>query len=357
MSYNSTHVMQLPRKVIIGKDILANCGVFIKESNSKVKNIAIITGPNVKNKVASLIESSLSDINIHFKWVIALEASFQFADRITNLLKNDEISIIIGLGGGRCIDLGKLIASRLHVPFISIPTSASHDGISSPFVSLKGSERPYSIMAETPLEIICDLEIISNAPYRLLASGCGDLIAKTTAVRDWELARDYNNEYFGEYAAKLAYLGSRMIVDISTKMHESKLFGEVTRTIVEGLISSGVAAGIAGSSRPCSGSEHLFSHALEYITKNRCGLHGERVGIGTIIMSKLHGVNWKEIRDALQRIRAPTTAKEIDVDKDQLIDAMVLAKKIRPERFTILNQIELNRTQYQEIFAELGILD
>ena len=86
-------------------------------------------------------------------------------------------------------------------------------------------------------------------------------------------------------------------------------------------------------------------------------MHGERVGIGTIIMSKLHGVNWKEIRDALQRIRAPTTAKEIDVDKDQLIDAMVLAKKIRPERFTILNQIELNRTQYQEIFAELGILD
>ncbi len=357
MSYHSTHIMQLPRKVIIGNNILRDCGVLIKEGNSNVKRIAIISGPNVKSKVASLIESSLSDRNIEFQWIIAYEASFYFADKIINLLKNDEISIIVGLGGGRCIDLGKLIASRLHVSFISIPTSASHDGISSPFVSLKGNERPYSIMAETPLEIICDLDIISNAPYRLLASGCGDLIAKTTAVRDWELARDYNNEYFGEYAAKLAFLGSRMIVDISNEMHGSKPSGGVTRTIVEGLISSGVAAGIAGSSRPCSGSEHLFSHALEYITKNKCGLHGERVGIGTIIMSKLHGVNWKEIRDALFRIKAPTTAKEINVDKDQLIDAMILAKKIRPERFTILNRIELNRTQCQDIFAELGILD
>jgi glycerol-1-phosphate dehydrogenase [NAD(P)+] len=357
MSYNSTHIMQLPRKVIVGTNILKNCGVFITESNSKANKIAIITGPKVKSKVATLVEDSLSDCNLEFEWIIAQEASFQFADKITSLLKNKRISLIIGLGGGRCIDLGKLVASRLQVSFISVPTSASHDGISSPFVSLKGNERPYSIMTETPLEIICDLEIISNAPYRLLASGCGDLIAKTTAVRDWELARDFNNEYFGEYAAKLAFLGSRMIIDISKDIIKSETNNQITRTIVEGLISSGVAAGIAGSSRPCSGSEHLFSHALEYITKNKCGLHGERVGIGTIIMSKLHGLDWREVRDALKRIGCPVTAKEIQVDKNQLIEAMLLAKKIRPERFTILNKVELSGIQYQDIFSELGILD
>ncbi|HSA75443.1 MAG TPA: sn-glycerol-1-phosphate dehydrogenase [Candidatus Nitrosocosmicus sp.] len=357
MSYNSTHIMQLPRKVIVGNNILKNCGIFINESNSNAKKLAIITGPKVKAKVASFIENSLSDCNLEFEWIIAQEASFQLADKITNMLKNKEISIIIGLGGGRCIDLGKLVASRLQISFISIPTSASHDGISSPFVSLKGNERPYSIMTETPLEIICDLEVISNAPYRLLASGCGDLIAKTTAVKDWELARDNNNEYFGEYAAKLAFLGSRMIIDISKNMIKSKTTGQITRTIVEGLISSGVAAGIAGSSRPCSGSEHLFSHALEYITKNKCGLHGERVGIGTIIMSRLHGLDWREIRDALKRIGSPITAKEINVDKDQLIEAMLLARIIRPERFTILNKVELSRIQYENIFSEIGILD
>jgi len=349
--------MQLPRKVIIGNNIIQNCGLFIKESNSNAKKIAIITGPNVKTKVANLIEASLSSCNLEFEWIIAHEASFQLADKITNSLKNERVSIIIGIGGGRCIDLGKLIASRLQISFISIPTSASHDGISSPFVSLKGNERPYSIMTETPLEIICDLEVISNAPYRLLVSGCGDLIAKTTAVRDWELARDFNNEYFGEYAAKLAYLGSRMIIDISKDTIGSKISSQVTRTIVEGLISSGVAAGIAGSSRPCSGSEHLLSHALEFITKNNCGLHGERVGLATIIMSRLHGIDWREIRNSLKRLGGPVTAKEINVDEDQLIEAMELARRIRPERFTILNRVELTKIQCQNILSEIGILD
>ncbi|MGD9672195.1 MAG: sn-glycerol-1-phosphate dehydrogenase [Candidatus Nitrosocosmicus sp.] len=357
MSYHSTHIMQLPRKVIIGNNVIQNCGTLIKESNSNAKKIAIITGPNVKTKVASSLESSLISCNLEYEWIIAQEASFQLADKITNSLKKERVSIIIGLGGGRCIDLGKLIASRLQIAFISIPTSASHDGISSPFVSLKGNKRPYSIMTETPSEIICDLEVISNAPYRLLISGCGDLIAKTTAVRDWELARDFNNEYFGEYAAKLAYLGSRMIIDISKEISGSKISSQVTRTIVEGLISSGVAAGIAGSSRPCSGSEHLLSHALEFITKNNCGLHGERVGLSTIIMARLHGLNWAEIKDALQRLGGPVTAREISVDKDQLIEAMDLARKIRPERFTILNRVELSKDQCQNILSETGILD
>lgn len=349
--------MQLPRKVIIGHGILQNCGTFIKENNPHVKTIAIITGPNVRELVAKTLENSFNESDCELKWTVAKEATFQTADDVTDQLIKDKLSLIIGLGGGRCIDLGKLIASRLRLPFISIPTSASHDGISSPFVSLKGNERPYSIMTETPTEIIGDLEVISNAPYRLLASGCGDLIAKTTAVKDWALARDFNNEYYGEYAAKLAFLSSRMIIDISNSISESPISNQVTRTIVEGLISSGVAAGIAGSSRPCSGSEHLFSHALEYIAKGKCGLHGERVGIGTIIMAKLHGISWQEIRDALVKIGAPVTGRAINVDKDQLLDALILAKTIRPERYTILNKNTYTHKNFEDTITETGILD
>lgn len=357
MSYYLTHIMQLPRKVIVGNKILDRSGDFIKETIQNSAKIVIITGINVKNKVVDIIEQSLTSNNLQFEWFITKEASFQEVDSLLNTLRNKKISLIVGLGGGRCIDIGKMVASRLKISFISIPTSASHDGISSPFVSLKGGDRPYSIKAETPVEIITDLDIISNAPYKLIASGCGDLIAKTTAIKDWELARDYKNEYFGEYAAKLAYLGSKMIIDISKEMVNNHITIQIARPIVEGLISSGVAAGIAGSSRPCSGSEHLFSHALEYITGNKCGLHGERVGIGTIIMAKLHKLEWYEIRDALKRIGAPTTGKEIKVDKDQMIEALLLAKKIRPERYTILNKVDHNKKEFQNILDELGVVE
>ncbi|MBA3749738.1 MAG: iron-containing alcohol dehydrogenase, partial [Nitrosopumilus sp.] len=162
--------------------------------------------------------------------------------------------------------------------------------------------------------------------------------------------------YFGEYAANLAYLSAKMILDISKNMTKNQIDLQITRTIVEGLISSGVAAGIAGSSRPCSGSEHLFSHALEHITNGKSGLHGERVGIGTIIMAKLHNLNWIEIKDALKILGAPTTAKEIKADKDQMIEAFLFARKIRPERYTILNKIDLNKNRIQDLIEEVEII-
>ena len=348
--------MQLPRKVIIGNKILNNTLEYIKEITLKNEKIVFITGENVKRKINQQIEDNFIKKQIEYQWVLAGDASFQSVEDIEKEIKNENIEIIVGIGGGRCIDIGKMTANNLKKPFVSIPTSASHDGISSPFVSLRGGKKPYSIKVETPIGIVADLEIISNAPYRLIASGCGDLIAKITAIKDWELARDDVNEYFGEYAANLSYLSAKMILDISNNITEyKKIDKKITRTIVEGLISSGVAAGIAGSSRPCSGSEHLFSHALEYITSSKCGLHGERVGIGTIIMAKLHNLDWKEIKRSLEIIGAPTTAKEIKADKDELIDAFFLAGKIRPERYTILNKVKLDRNQIKNLIEEVGI--
>jgi len=349
--------MQLPRKVIIGNKILNNTLEYIKETTLKNEKIVFITGENVKRKINQQIEDNFIKKQIEYQWVLAGDASFQSVEDIEKEIKNDKIEIIVGIGGGRCIDIGKMTANNLKKPFVSIPTSASHDGISSPFVSLRGGKKPYSIKVETPIGIVADLEIISNAPYRLIASGCGDLIAKITAIKDWELARDDVNEYFGEYAANLSYISAKMILDISNNITEyKKIDKKITRTIVEGLISSGVAAGIAGSSRPCSGSEHLFSHALEYITSSKCGLHGERVGIGTIIMAKLHNLDWKDIKRSLEIIGAPTTAKEIKADKDELIDAFFLAGKIRPERYTILNKVKLDRNQIKNLIEEVGIV-
>jgi glycerol-1-phosphate dehydrogenase [NAD(P)+] len=72
-------------------------------------------------------------------------------------------------------------------------------------------------------------------------------------------------------------------------------------------------------------------------------------------MAKLHKLNWIEIKNALEIIGAPTTAKEIRVDKDEIIKAFFLAKKIRPERYTILNKIDLNKNQIQDLIEEVGI--
>src|SRR5260370_12917743 len=80
---------------------------------------------------------------------------------------------------------------------------------------------------------------------------------------------------------------------------------EGVRTVVEALISCGVAMSIAGSSRPCSGSEHLFSHALDLVAAET-SLHGERTGVGAILCAYLQGSNWDPIRIFLTAIASPS---------------------------------------------------
>jgi glycerol-1-phosphate dehydrogenase [NAD(P)+] len=246
-----------------------------------------------------------------------------------------------------------MVAYGIKKSFISIPTSASHDGISSPFVSLKGSNKPHSIKVNTPIGILADIKLISEAPTRLLSSGCGDLIGKLTAVKDWELARDDNNEYFGAYSAYLAKLSADIIMNKSKEL----LLNEYgIRTIIEALISAGVAAGIAGSSRPCSGSEHLFSHALEYITDGNCGLHGERVGLGTIIMSKLYDMDFERIRDVLENVKAPVKANQINLTEKDVVRSLLIAQDLRPERYTILSKTKLDKKSAYELAKSAKVI-
>jgi glycerol-1-phosphate dehydrogenase [NAD(P)+] len=61
------------------------------------------------------------------------------------------------------------------------------------------------------------------------------------------------------------------------------------------------------------------------------------------MMMYLHGGDWKAIRDSLKAVQAPTTAKEVGISDEDIIDALVMAHEIRPERYTILGDNGLTR--------------
>jgi len=130
---------------------------------------------------------------------------------------------------------------------------------------------------------------------------------------------------------------------------------EGLKIVLEALLSCGVAISIAGSSRPCSGSEHLFSHALDLIAP-KPALHGEQCGVGSIMMAYLWKANWKSLKDKLQTIGVPTTAQELHVDKDCIIDALVLARDIRPDRYTILNVKNLDKSAAKKLASLTGVI-
>lgn len=330
-----SHTMELPRLIVVGEKNIDDIGGFLK-SLDNTKKVSLISGINVRKILQKKIESSLKNSKIRFEWHTTKNNDIKSINEVQAQIKKDKSNLIVGIGGGRAVDTAKMIAFNLGVPFVSVPTAASHDGIASPFVSIKG-DKPHSVVATAPLGVFVDVDIIKKAPKKLLASGCGDLIANIIAVRDWELGRDKTGEYYGRYAADLALMSAKIVME-SSKTFAKK--GLDARVIVEALISAGVASCIAGSSRPCSGAEHLFSHALDKLAPN-VGLHGEKCGIGSIMMAKLQGQDWKKIASTLKNIGAPTTAKQIGLDPELLIKALVIAQDLRPERYTILKEIEM----------------
>jgi len=330
-----THTMELPRLIVIGEKNIGEIGKFVLSLN-KAQKVSLITGEHVKKILQEKIEKSLRISKINYVWHIANENTIKSIKNIQTQVKKDKSDLIVGIGGGRSVDIAKMIAFNLSEPFVSVPTAASHDGIASPFVSVK-SAKPHSIVATAPLGVFVDIDIIKKSPKRLLASGCGDLVANIIAVKDWELGRDKKGEYYGRYSANLSLLSAKMV------MENSELFakkGLDVRVIVEALISAGVASCIAGSSRPCSGAEHLFSHALDKLAPG-IGLHGEKCGIGAIMMAKLQGQDWKKIAKTLKNIGAPTTAKQIGLKPKIIAKALMIAQSLRPNRYTILKEVKM----------------
>ena len=341
--------MELPRQIVIGEKNIGNIGKFIADL-ANPKKVSLVSGDQVRKITYEKVVKSLTNSKIKNVWHISKNNDVKSTKKIQLDIKKDKSDLIIGIGGGRSVDIAKMVAFNLKKPFVSIPTSASHDGIASPFVSLRG-DKPHSIIATAPLGVFVDIEILKKAPRKLLASGCGDLMAKVTAVRDWELARDDVGEYFGTYAANLASMSAKIVIENSESFRKKP----DVRMIVEALISSGVAACIAGSSRPCSGAEHLFSHALDYLVPG-VGLHGEKCGIGSILISKLQGQDWRKIVTMLKNVGAPTTAKQIGLRPEILAKALVMAPSLRPERYTILNKVRMTEEKAIKLAKSTGVL-
>ncbi len=333
--------IELPRRVIVGDGAIHRLRDVIEELGLKGNSLVIsdpttkeIAGDNVRREIDASIYTTQGTPDSE-------------VERILLEIKRDEIRYLIGVGGGRIIDITKLAAFKAGIPFLSVPTAASHDGITSPQVSIKRST-PISIKAHCPIGVIADTAIIRKAPERLLAAGCADVISNYTAVLDWKLANKEKGEYYGDYAATLAMMSAQIV------MHNAEKIMDDISILVEALISSGVAIGIAGSSRPCSGAEHNFSHVLDRICPNPA-LHGEQCGVGSIMMAYLHEAEWERVRDSLKKVKAPINAKELGIEDNYIVEALTKAHKIR-DRYTILRD-GLSREKAIELAKITGVIE
>jgi glycerol-1-phosphate dehydrogenase [NAD(P)+] len=173
-------------------------------------------------------------------------------------------------------------------------------------------------------------------------------------VKDWRLAARLKDAPYSEYAGALSELTAEMLVDSADSIKAG--LEESAWIVVKALVSSGVAMSIADSSRPASGAEHLFSHTLDQLVPE-AALHGHQVGVGSIMTEYLHSGEdgqWRNVRDALATIGAPTTAEGLGIDDETVIEALTTCHDIR-DRYTILGD-GMDERAAREAATKTGVI-
>lgn len=259
------------------------------------------------------------------------------------------IDCIVAMGGGKTLDVGKYSAFVSKRPFLSIPTTMAHDGIVSPIAVLKRQDdKPMSLGCAMPSMIILDTKLILTCPPQLIKAGIGDTISNYMALKDWDFAVSRGKEKMNGYA----YMMSRTSLDALMKTQYDHICSEFIDVLANSLVLSGIAMDYAGSSRPVSGSEHLFSHALDYFCKKQ-NLHGFNVALGTIAVLKIIGEDPAEVIHYLKKFDVDVNPDHLEISEDIFVYCMQHATEMRSNRYTYLHEANLDETKLRRIYKEL----
>ena len=343
--------MDFPRSVLIGHDALSKVAEVCNTLRFG-KNGISVTGKDTYEAAGKEVEATMSK-DFDVRTILTGGATRSNVDDVCEAIEEHKASFILAIGGGSKIDISKMAAARMDIPFLSIPTSVSHDGIASDRASLKSDTGSRSVEAVSPIGIIADTGVIAKAPYRFLSAGCADVISNLTALKDWEFAAMMRNEELSSSACIISKYAAENIISNCDMIRPG--YEESVWFVMRPIVASGVSMCIAGNSRPTSGSEHMFSHALDVIRPDTA-LHGEQCGVGAIMMMHLHRGDWKHIRSALSSIGAPVTAEGLGFTEDEIVEALVMAKDIRKDRFTILGENGLTDSAARKLARETNVI-
>jgi glycerol-1-phosphate dehydrogenase [NAD(P)+] len=317
-----------PQIIVIEDGALGDLGALMED----YANPICVTDDLIHSEYSQLLESAIGK---PCKWLMA-----------STVLGN--VDIVLGFGGGSSLDVAKLISRDTGINWISIPTAASHDGIASEVASVSHNGYKYSVKCKGPLAVIADTSIISRAPPRLRLAGLGDIICKTSSLAEWKLAHEVKNEAFDEE-----------VYSIVRKALESVLTDDSLETLISAEIDAGRAMSIIGSSRPCSGTEHAISHAMD---RSCVELHGLQVAFATpLCLHYLQETGCTEYKSGdilsfMSERDMPTTLSEMKISTKQFIESIHQGLNImkKRNRYSVLTHLDVDDNSLRSIMVELG---
>jgi len=277
--------------IVIEKEAITFLPSLINQYN--FKKIFIIADANTYKVAGEITETVLQGNAFDLKKYIFEDEEHLIPDEkaIGKLLIQipNDTDLILAIGSGTLNDLARYLSYKLSIPYFIVVTAPSMDGYASTVSPLIVNGLKTTYTAISPRAIIADIDIIKNAPMEMITAGLGDILGKYTCLCDWELGRIINGEYYCETVVNIIRNSIQKCVGNIDGIENRDNFA--IKNLMEGLILSGIAMSFVGNSRPASGSEHHLSHFWEmmFLLKGKKAiLHGTKVGVATVIITKLY---------------------------------------------------------------------
>ena len=282
-----------------------------------VRRPMIVSGPFSFPAVGKKVCTVLDEADIAYSVFIFERSGKKLQPNekaVAEIVKNFDpaCDILLSVGSGSVGDVCKAAATELNVPQLTVGSAPSMDGYTSASASLELNNTKATVNVNAPVGVICDVELMAQAPMRLLWAGLGDMAAKTCSLCEWEMASVVMGEHYCPDTAEMVKRCCERSLSGAPGIPERDL--DSVQAVIEGLLLSGVCMSYVNSSRPASGLEHYFSHCWEMMAIARgqeYDLHGIYVGIGAVITLNI----FKRLRELRpDRTRAEKAAAAFDRD-------------------------------------------
>jgi glycerol dehydrogenase-like iron-containing ADH family enzyme len=207
-------------------------------------------------------------------------------DRLDRAVSAHQADLIIGIGGGKCLDTAKLLAHRCQLPVVTIPTTAATCAAWTALSNIYSETGAFLYdvsLPKCPDLLILDYSIIATAPQRMLVAGIGDAIAK------WYEA-SVSSGQSSQTLLIAAVQQARILRDILFQKSIGALEhpgGEDWQEVVDAtILLAGVIGGLGGAQ--CrTVAAHAVHNGLTHLPGSHHALHGEKVAYGILVQLRL----------------------------------------------------------------------
>jgi glycerol-1-phosphate dehydrogenase [NAD(P)+] len=251
------------------------------------RRLAVVSDATTRAVLGERVERALEALGAVLPVVLAGQPHAD-ADTAANLRRAcASADALIAVGSGTINDLCKYAAALDGKPYAVFATAPSMNGYTSTNAAITVDGHKQSLVAAAPAGVFIDLDVLAQAPARMIRAGLGDSLCRSTAQADWLLSHHLLGTAYRRAPFALLAPDESSLLDEPEALFTGD--PEAMRALARTLVFSGLGMTICGGSYPASQGEHLISHYVDMFAPSGRGpfFHGEQVAVATLTMARL----------------------------------------------------------------------